>query len=75
MLVKYTEVQSVLRCMDLGVQGHAGKGGNFGGAGMPIGLHGSNTGDSILSGSSGNSMTANLHNGALRPTPSFNTSA
>ena len=44
--------------------------------GMPMGLHGSNNGSSILSGSSGNSsMTADLHNGTHhhRPTPSFNT--
>jgi hypothetical protein len=55
------------------VQALLNKGAKFG---MPMGLHGSNNGSSILSGSSGNSsMTADMHNGTHhhRPTPSFNT--
>ena len=54
---------------------HASKAGKFGGMGMPAGLHPSNNASSILSGSSGNSsLTADLHNGARRPAPSFNAS-
>lgn len=56
-------------------QAHASKGGKFGGMGMPTGLHASHNASSILSGSSGiSSLTADLHNGARRPAPSFNAS-
>ena len=62
--------------MSVRAQMHASKVGKFGGMGMPAGLHPSNNATSILSGSSGNSsLTADLHNGARRPAPSFNTSA
>ncbi len=44
----------------------------FGGMGLPTALHGNHAG-SILSGSSNSSLTADLHNGVHRPTPSFNT--